>query len=210
MFAEADYLPLADDVSQFDRRVYQAIAAYAWDEAECYPSQERVARDVGCARESANRAVQNLIAAGWLRIKARRWRPGARYWHNVYELLADYRVGDLTMKRIIRRCHNTARKRAARLTRRLDHTNTVRSGRGKPGWCGCPHCRPDRARVKRPPPLPVRPPPRSATLAKRVAERLQAKGLDPALAYALLDVSTSAPKRPNPHDDGHSPKAMQS
>jgi helix-turn-helix protein len=186
VFDDPGDLPLGE-VSGFDTGVFKGIASYAWDEAECCPSQARIAHDLGCARESVSRAVQRLIKAGWLRIKARRWRPGARYWHNVYELLADFRVGELTMKRVIRRAHNTARKRAQRLAGRLDHTNTVRSGRGKPGWCGCRHCTPDRARVKKPPPLPMRPPPRSATLARRVAKRLQAKGFDPRLADALRE-----------------------
>src|SRR5690349_21553289 len=97
------------DVSPFDQRVYHAIAAYAPDEAECWPSQERIADDLGCCRETVNRSVHRLAKAGWVAIHKER-RKGARWRHNVYELLADYAVSELAMRRITRRAHRRARQ----------------------------------------------------------------------------------------------------
>src|SRR5687767_10452126 len=99
-------------VSSLAERVYRVIAAYAPDEPICFPSQRLIARDVGCTRETANRKVQELIRAGWLRIVDTRWSFRTGWQHNVYELLAPFAVSALAMKRITRRAHNTARKRA--------------------------------------------------------------------------------------------------
>ncbi len=141
-------------VSLFDRRVYRAIAAYAFDEAEAHPSQERIAQDLGCARESVNRAVRRLIKAGWLVIKEKRWWPRSRspWCHNVYELLAEFVTGALTIRRIVRRAH--ARK--ARVCRD-DHTN-------RKYGCRCGWCRPVQT--------PTRPPPRPLSRSQEAAYRL--------------------------------------
>jgi hypothetical protein len=143
-------------VSPRAERTYRAIACYAFDEPVCHPSQETIARDLGCARETVNRDVRELREAGWLRIKERRrgWHDGEPgWWFNVYELLADYVVGITTVKRIVRRAHNTRKKRQQRLGYRAGHMNTScgvgRSGRG---WCGCRFCRPDKPKRRKPPP----------------------------------------------------------
>lgn len=146
-------------VGTFDRRVYNAIAAYAFDEALAHPSQRLIADDLGCTRESVNRAVRRLREAGWLRIVERPWSFRTRWRYNVYELLETFAVSDLTVRRIVRRAHNTTRKRQRRLARRLverrprrpDHTNPK-------GWCSCRFCKTDLATRKRPPPaLPTKP-----------------------------------------------------
>ncbi len=129
---------------QDDPAVYQAITAYAFDEAECHPSQQQVADDLGRSRESVNRAVQRLVRAGWLRIKEKRWTPGFRWCHNVYELLAAYVVGDPTIRRIVRRAHGLRSANRARPGGQ-DHTN--RGNR-----CRCWWCKVDRASIRRPPP----------------------------------------------------------
>lgn len=196
MLSPAEVQPTAE-VSEFDRSVYQGIANYAWNEPECHPSQETVARDIGCARESVNRSVRRLIEAGWLTIKEKRWSPRKGWCHNVYELHAPYVVGVPTIKRIVRRAHNTAKRRAKRLDSRPDHTNTkcrddlrVGSRRGKPGWCGCAWCKPDKTSTGRPPP-PVRALPLEeklrATRFERLLNGLVAKGIDPPRAYAMAD-----------------------
>jgi hypothetical protein len=119
-------------VSEFDQAVYKAIAAYAFDEAISFVSQARVAEDLGCARESVNRAVRRLVEAGWLVIRERRfsWRSG--WFHNVYELLAPFVTGWHTMRRITRRAH-----RRNRCKTKHDHTNGYSE-------CGCGVCRVDR------------------------------------------------------------------
>jgi hypothetical protein len=114
------------DVCPFDRSVYRAIANYAFDEAVAWPSQQLVAEELGCRRESVNRAVQRLVRAGWLRV-SKRFSRRSGWCHNVYELLADYRTGWLTIKRITRRAH---------ARRRPGHTNTKKA-------CSCRLCRRD-------------------------------------------------------------------
>lgn len=138
-----------EPVSDFDDRVFRAIAAYAWDEAECHPSQETVARDVGCTRESVNRAVRRLRAAGWLTIKEKRWSPRSDWCHNVYELLAPFVVGVGTIKRIVRRAHSGANRAARRFSERLDHTKSVK----RVGRCRCGWCKPDRGPFNGPSPV---------------------------------------------------------
>jgi DNA-binding transcriptional MocR family regulator len=127
----------------FDERVYQAISAYAWDEATCYPSQALVAEDLGCTRETVNRAVQRLIAAGWLTIIEKCRAPGSRWTHNVYELYERFQVGALTIRRIVRRAH----KRQKPAISSLAHTDTEGTAHSA---CDCRWCRPDPARNTRP------------------------------------------------------------
>ncbi len=134
-----------EGLTDFDRRVYAAIAAYAFDEATCHPSQEQIAGDLGCWRESVNRSVRRLREAGWLRIVERRWSRGSRWWHNVYELLAAYAVSVLTLKRITRRAHRRARRVGFG---RTDHTRWGGGRQGGRRWCSCGHCKPDRTSVR--------------------------------------------------------------
>ncbi len=164
----------AAEVSEFDRRVYRAIAAYAFDEAECHPSQERIADDLGCARESVSRAVRRLVKAGWLVVR-KRWSWRSRWQHNVYDLLEPYAVSDLAMRRITRRAHNTARKRARRIAARLAANRPLRPDHTNPkGWCGCGWCKTDRASIRRPPP-PLRGPlPLMVRLEQRLEDALRA------------------------------------
>src|SRR5688500_10307132 len=143
-------------VSPLAERVYRAMAAYAPDEAICFPSQKLIALDVGCTRETVNRKIRELIDAGWLRITERRWSFRSGWRHNVYELLAPYAVSELAMKRITRRAHNTAKKRARRVLARLRDGAPLRADHTNPkGWCDCPVCKTDRAKIGHPPP-PVR------------------------------------------------------
>lgn len=104
-----------EHITELDRVIYHAIASYAFDEPECWPSQQRIADDLGCRRESVNRAVQRLVKAGWLVIKEKR-RDGARGWlHNVYELLHEFHVSQLATRRLSERGKRRKhRRRAAR------------------------------------------------------------------------------------------------
>jgi DNA-binding transcriptional MocR family regulator len=148
-----------EPVSAFDRGVSQAITAYAFDEAECCPSQRLVALDVSCARETVNRSVGRLVRAGWLAIRKRR-RAGWPWDHNVYELLEPYAVSALTARKIIRRAHKRARRALRRQSQRplpgRDHTNDVvvgQVGRSAFRTCRCRHCQVDKATVRPPPRL---------------------------------------------------------
>jgi DNA-binding transcriptional MocR family regulator len=136
----------ADNLKPFDRSVYQAIAAYAFDEAEAWPSQQTIADDVGCCRESVNRAVSRLIDAGWLEITEK--RRGRRGWlHNVYELLAPWTpIHALAARRITRRAHSRKARSA--------YSFGVSVIAPRKTWCGCPICRPERGIVQAAPKLP--------------------------------------------------------
>lgn len=146
-------------VGALDQRVYVQIARYAFDEAEAWPSQDRIAGELGLWRETVTRAVGRLIRAGWLIVKEKRrgWRSG--WLHNVYDLLAPYCVSPLAAKAITRRAHSTRRKRLARARARAlaanpfggDHTNS----KSHALRCSCRSCRPDRT-----PRMPLRRPPR--------------------------------------------------
>jgi DNA-binding transcriptional MocR family regulator len=108
-------------VGDFDRAVYQALAAYCFDEAVCWPRQELVARDLGCSRYQVTRAVQRLARAGWLKITKRlgvRFYRGRRWLHNVYELLEPFKpVSRWVADRIVERSIWRRRRRV--------HTNHV-------------------------------------------------------------------------------------
>ena len=83
---EAVHAELAP-VSARAERTYGAIARYAFGEAVCHPSQELLARDLGCARETVNRDVRELREAGWLEVEK---RPGI--WHHGEQRVALQRL----------------------------------------------------------------------------------------------------------------------
>ena len=95
---------------------------------------------MGCARETVNRAVARLVAAGWLAIRKVR-RAGWPWDHNVYELLEPFAVSALTAKRIIRRAHKRARRALRRGAQRPDHTKDEVLGHRRFRTCRCRHCR---------------------------------------------------------------------
>jgi hypothetical protein len=107
-------------IRPFDRTVYQALAAYCFGEAVCWPSQDTLAADLGCSRYSVNRSIGRLKGAGWLTVTK---RPGRTGWlHNIYELLEGWRpVGRRVAERIV--------ERARRLRSRGLHTNPEGVGR---------------------------------------------------------------------------------
>jgi predicted transcriptional regulator len=140
-------------VGAVDRRVYAAVARYAFDEAEAWPSHDRIAGELGIWRETVTRAVGRLIRAGWMIVKERRWSWRSGWMHNVYELLAPFCVSDLAAKAITRRAHNTRRKRLARARARGLSTNPFGADHPNPkGWsdrCSCGACRVDSASIRR-------------------------------------------------------------
>jgi predicted transcriptional regulator len=142
-------------VGDLDQRVYAAFARYAFDEAEAWPSQDRIAGELGLCRETINRSVGRLVEAGWMTVKERRWSWRSRWMHNVYELLAPFCVSELAAKAITRRAHNTRRKRLARARARGLSTNPFGDDHTNPkGWsdrCSCGVCRVDSASIWRRP-----------------------------------------------------------
>lgn len=147
------------------QHIFHAFARYAWNEAECFPSHKTIADEVGCARETVTRKVSLLRAAGQLNIKERRWSKFTGWTFNVYELLGAFKpIGVPTVKRMVRKAHNTKSKMARRrkdgrgidapCTCRIDvpKNTSCSCDQGTPGWCGCAWCRPDRAQIGRAPP----------------------------------------------------------
>lgn len=80
-----------ETVSDFDRDVFQALAAYCFHEAVCWPSQALIARDLGSSQPTVSRSIGRLREAGWLKIIERRWSSRYGKLHNVYELLEAWK-----------------------------------------------------------------------------------------------------------------------
>ncbi len=150
-------------VSDGARRAFQALAAYAFDEAVCWPSKKTIARDLGVSPRTVDRYVAELERAGWLWIhKRREWTDAtgrvrrAKFDFNVYELLAPFAVSEPTTRKVIRRAHRKAVIAArARVARGSCRTNTEGEPAGR-SWCGCKACLPDRPTLARKPHTPVR------------------------------------------------------
>jgi predicted transcriptional regulator len=144
-----------------ERKVFQALWTYSFDsEAIVYPSQARLAKDVGVSRQTVNQIIGRLINKRWVKMIDKRWAPswtplsGPRRWmHNVYELLQPplRPISDLVAKRITRRAHR-ARKPFRLVSVRVSERVAQKRGR----ICRCKHCRVDYASVRKPPPL-IRP-----------------------------------------------------
>lgn len=97
-------------LSAFDRAVHRAYWAYCFDEAVCWPSQALIVRDLrelGIRRSQASvsRAVDRLVKAGKMCVRAKRWSPRTRHLHNVYEMLAPplRAISSLAADRIVAR-----------------------------------------------------------------------------------------------------------
>ncbi len=97
------------------------MAAYAFDEPVCWPSQSLIASDIGTlgaehwhsgvrpprvvTRLMVTRSIARLLEKGWLRTLPRKWSRRTRWTHNVYELLEPWNVSEDVARRIVRRAH---------------------------------------------------------------------------------------------------------
>jgi DNA-binding transcriptional ArsR family regulator len=113
-------------VSDFDRAVFQSLAAYCFHEAVCWPSQTLIARELGVSQPTVSRSVGRLREAGWLKIIERRWGSRCRKLHNVYELLEAWKpISRWVAAKIVKRARD----------RRFWAVNSNRrSSTAKPGW----------------------------------------------------------------------------
>jgi len=53
------------------RLTYGILLSYAWQEGSCFPGQDKIAADLGSTRETVNRFLKELRAAGYISWKRR-------------------------------------------------------------------------------------------------------------------------------------------
>jgi biotin operon repressor len=94
MYFDARDSGLLADIGDRRWRTVCALATYMDEKGCCYPSQARIAKDLGTTRESVNRRVQELLAYRFqgrpvvVVQKARLATPqGGRWANNVYQIL---------------------------------------------------------------------------------------------------------------------------
>lgn len=71
----------SDTISSGAKLVYALLLSYAWHNDFCFPGQDTLAADIGIARGTVNRHVQELADKGFIKI-TRKGQGRA----NVYEL----------------------------------------------------------------------------------------------------------------------------
>lgn len=59
----------SDQISSGAKLVYAMLLSYAWHDDFCFPGQETLASDIGIARGTVNRHVQELADKGFIKIK---------------------------------------------------------------------------------------------------------------------------------------------
>lgn len=77
----------SDAISSGAKLVYALLLSYAWHNDFCFPGQDTLAADIGIARGTVNRHVQELADKGFIKI-TRKGQGRA----NVYELNLKARV----------------------------------------------------------------------------------------------------------------------
>lgn len=77
----------SDEISSGAKLVYALLLSYAWHNDFCFPGQDTLAEDIGIARGTVNRHVQELAEKGFIKI-TRKGQGRA----NVYELNLRARV----------------------------------------------------------------------------------------------------------------------
>ena len=75
------------EISGGAKLVYALLLSYAWHNDFCFPGQDTLAKDIGIARGTVNRHVQELAEKGFIRI-TRKGQGRA----NLYELNLKARV----------------------------------------------------------------------------------------------------------------------
>jgi DNA-binding MarR family transcriptional regulator len=71
----------SEKLSPGAKLTYSMLLSYAWQNDYCFPGQDRLAKDMGITRQSANTHIQELSKKGFVRVTRRgQGRP------NLYEL----------------------------------------------------------------------------------------------------------------------------
>ena len=69
-------------ISPGAKLAYSGLVSYGWNNDSCFPGQERLAEDLGVARQTVNEYIKELRTKGFIRVKRR-----GQGRSNVYELL---------------------------------------------------------------------------------------------------------------------------
>jgi hypothetical protein len=80
---------LREPLTPLEARVFDVIRSGGFFTPHCHWSEALIAAKVGVSRRTITRIKPCLVAKGWLRWK-RVWRPGSRWQHCVYEILAGW------------------------------------------------------------------------------------------------------------------------
>ena len=96
---------------KLDRVVYQGIASYCFGEPIAWPSQVRIARELGVSQPTVSRAIARLVTCGLVEIIERRPARKAPWTFNVYALLEAWKpVAGWVRDRIVERARAARRK----------------------------------------------------------------------------------------------------
>jgi biotin operon repressor len=82
-----NYVLESESLTPGAKLAYTMLLKYAWNNDRCFPGQERLAKDMGIGRTSANTYIKELEKQGFLAIQRR-----GQGKTNIYEL-------DVTVKR---------------------------------------------------------------------------------------------------------------
>ncbi len=87
LFVAARTSGLLKKISDREFKTLIALSLYMDENGDCYPSQDQVARDLGCSRETANRRIQSLLRFrfnGKSVVQALKKRNKQGKWENIY------------------------------------------------------------------------------------------------------------------------------
>ena len=59
----------SQEISAGAKLVYASLLSYAWNNDYCFPGQDRMAKDIGIARQTVNVHVKELERKGFIKIK---------------------------------------------------------------------------------------------------------------------------------------------
>jgi len=113
LFVAARTSGLLKKISDREFKTLIALALYMNDNGDCYPSQDQVARDLGCSRETANRRIQSLLRfrfKGKPIIQALKKRNKQGKWKNIYYTIlpvSQLKIFEKPTKKEVRNVHVT-------------------------------------------------------------------------------------------------------
>lgn len=59
----------SDKISPGAKLAYTMLLSYAWQNDFCFPGQDRLAKDIGTSRQTANKNIKELEKKKWVSIK---------------------------------------------------------------------------------------------------------------------------------------------
>ena len=77
------YVLESSKISPGAKLAYTMLLKYAWQNGYCFPGQERLARNMGVTRESANTYIKELETKEFLQVK-RRGQGKTNLWTSTY------------------------------------------------------------------------------------------------------------------------------